>query len=101
MFSGSSMSAAYLVMPLHDPDDVDLLVPELPHAQPGYEPAIISRLTCPETTTIGIESVQAPKTPFSALIPPGPVVTQTDAGQSRRRARTPRPPSRPPARGGS
>ena len=26
-------------------------------------------------TSIGIESVKAPKTPLSALIPPGPVVT--------------------------
>ena len=29
---------------------------------------------------MGTESVQAPKTPFSALIPPGPVVTLRTAG---------------------
>ncbi len=35
----------------------------------------VSRLTWPEMTSIGTESVQAPNTPFKALMPPGPVVT--------------------------
>ena len=41
---------------------------------------MVSRLTCPEITTIGCESTYAPNTPFNALIPPGPVVTLTTAG---------------------
>ncbi len=45
----------------------------------------VSRLIWPETTTMPRESVQAPKTPFSALIPPGPVVTLTAASRPERR----------------
>ena len=37
----------------------------------------VSRLTWPEITSRGIESVQAPKTPLRALMAPGPVVTLT------------------------
>ena len=33
------------------------------------------RLTCPETTSTGVESSQAPATPVTAFVPPGPVVT--------------------------
>ncbi len=40
----------------------------------------VSRLTWPETMSIGMESVQAPKTPLRALMPPGPVVTLTTPG---------------------
>ena len=46
----------------------------------------VSRLTCPDSTIIGIESVQAPNTPFIALMPPGPVVTMQTPGRSARRA---------------
>ena len=35
----------------------------------------VSRFTWPEMTSMGMESVHAPKTPLSALMPPGPVVT--------------------------
>ena len=40
----------------------------------------VSRFTWPEITSMGMESVQAPKTPLSALMPPGPVVTLTTPG---------------------
>ncbi len=46
----------------------------------------VSRFTCPEITSIGTESVHAPNTPFSALMPPGPVVTLSTAGFSATRA---------------
>ena len=35
-----------------------------------------ARLTWPETNTVGVESSQAPATPVTALVPPGPVVTK-------------------------
>ena len=34
-----------------------------------------ARLTWPETNRQGVESSQAPATPVTALVPPGPVVT--------------------------
>ncbi len=46
----------------------------------------VSRFTWPEMTSMGMESVQAPNTPFSALMPPGPVVTLTTPGMSLIRA---------------
>ena len=33
------------------------------------------RFTCPDTNSTGVESSQAPATPVTALVPPGPVVT--------------------------
>ena len=38
---------------------------------------VVSYLTCPDMISIGNESTHAPNTPFSVLIPPGPVVTLT------------------------
>ena len=40
---------------------------------------VVAYLACPEKTSIGIESIQAPKTPVIAFVAPGPVVTQTAA----------------------
>ena len=37
----------------------------------------VSRLTWPDITSMGMESVQAPNTPLRALTAPGPVVTLT------------------------
>ena len=45
-----------------------------------YDDIIVSRFTCPDTTIIGSESTNAPNTPVSAFVPPGPVVTCTSAG---------------------
>ena len=45
-----------------------------------YDLTRVSFLTCPEIMIIGMESVNAPNTPFKALIPPGPLVTLTTAG---------------------
>ncbi len=41
--------------------------------------AVVSYLTCPEMTIIGIESNQPPTTPVMAFVPPGPVVTHNAA----------------------
>ena len=54
------------------------LVPAAPGT--GVVARQVARLTCPETMIIGTESVQAPNTPFSALMPPGPVVTLSTGG---------------------
>ena len=40
----------------------------------------VSRFTCPDRISIGIESVHAPNTPFSALMLPGPEVTFSSPG---------------------
>ena len=41
--------------------------------------AVVSKRTCPEMTSIGIESRKPPTTPVMAFVPPGPVVTQSAA----------------------
>jgi len=46
----------------------------------GAAVIIVERLTCSEMTIIGTESSHAPRTPVSAFVPPGPVVTQTTPG---------------------
>ena len=43
------------------------------------ERTVVSHFTCPETTNTAWESTWAPKTPVSALVPPGPAVTLTAA----------------------
>ena len=45
----------------------------------GVLRTVVSNLTCPDTTIMPIESVQAPQTPVIAFVPPGPVVTLTAA----------------------
>ena len=62
---------------LDDVDDVDFLVAELRRPILGQEAIVVSNLTCPEMTIIGMESSHAPMTPVSAFVPPGPVVTDT------------------------
>ena len=47
---------------------------------------MVARLICPETTTMGTESSQAPITPVRAFVPPGPVVTQITPGRPDARA---------------
>jgi hypothetical protein len=41
--------------------------------------AVTSYLTCPDMINMGMESSHPPTTPVMALVPPGPVVTQTAA----------------------
>ena len=41
--------------------------------------AVVSYRTCPDNTSMGMESSHPPTTPVMALVPPGPVVTQTAA----------------------
>ncbi|MHB9139009.1 MAG: hypothetical protein ACYC4Q_06365 [Victivallaceae bacterium] len=40
---------------------------------------VVSNLTCPEITNMGMESSQPPSTPVIAFVPPGPLVTHTAA----------------------
>ena len=78
MVAGSVTIAAYFVTGRAIAMMSAFLVAELSAAAAQYEATIIvSRLTCPDTTIIGSESTNAPNTPVSAFVPPGPVVTCT------------------------
>ena len=75
--------AAYLVMGC---TDLTMSYSWSPTARRGRPPvncmayrAVVSYRTWPEMMNMGMESSQPPTTPVSALVPPGPVVTQTAA----------------------
>ena len=98
MLDGSLTKTAYFVMPAAIRTMSTSWSPSWRSPSTSWQAMHVSRLTCPEITKSGTESVHAPKTPLSALMPPGPVVT-FNTRPCRTPARNIPPPSRTPVRG--